>query len=207
MSIGIEEIRLALMSRLGKTVVKDAILADVQLAVEDISKLGRWPDLYTSGNLAFIATSKYIAFPAGFQFFDDAVITGYAPLRIATFEEMRSWQEQQSPQSARPQWCTPRGKKLYAYPISDASYTVVVSYWRVHPDIGDEDTPTILFGDEFTEAVITRTIVQYLKSSKLTKHPKLKENEGFYNREIALLLPQEDDDVIICKPSIYGVTR
>lgn len=201
----IAEIRTALNARLGKSEETDAINAEVQLAVEDLSKLATWPDLRTTGNLSFTADDKSKAFATGFRVFDDAVISGYRPLQLARYRDIKNVQESQSPTKSRPLWCAPRGKSLFVYPIPDGNYTVVVGYYRVHPTIGTEAAPTISFGDEFTQAVIFRTIVQYLLTSKMTKHPKLKENMDLYAREVGLLLPQADREVVITKPWVYGV--
>jgi hypothetical protein len=202
------EIRTALNSRLGRSLAADALNAEIQLAVEDLSKLARWPDLRKVGSaLAFTAGLKLKALPTGHRGFaadDGAVISGYRPLIKISWDDMRGAQEQESPTSGRPLYYCIRGKNLYTYPLADATYNVVPEYYQTHPDIGTEAAPAILFGDEFTEAVITKTIVQYCKTSKMTKHPKLQENAAIYQREIATLIDQADTLQIVTKPFVYG---
>ncbi|NQT17962.1 MAG: hypothetical protein HQ582_34745, partial [Planctomycetes bacterium] len=102
------EIRTALNSRLSKSVDEDALNADVQRAVEHISKIARWPDMHKEGTaLAFAVTNKSKALPTGHRgdsADDGAVIDGYRPLVKASWDDIRNAQEQQSPTSGRPLW-------------------------------------------------------------------------------------------------------
>jgi len=206
----IVEIRTALNARLGRALAADVLNPEVQLAVEDLSKIARWPDMRKTGTaLSFTVGLKLKALPTGHRGVasdDGAVISGYRPLAKVSWDDMRNAQEQQSPTSGRPEAYCIRGKNMYTYPLADGTYSVVPEYYQTHPAIGTEAAPAILFGDEFTEAVIAKTIVQYLKTTKMTKHPKLKENEDIYGREIATLIDSADPINIVTVPFDYGVS-
>lgn len=206
----IAEIRTALNSRLGRSLAADALNPEIQLAVEHMSKLERWPDLRKTGSaLAFTVGLKTKALPTGHrgQVADDgAYISGFRPLRLVSWDDIRNSQEQQNPASARPEFYHLRGGSMYVYPLPDASYSVIPEYYQLHPSIGTEAAPAILFDDGFTEAVILQTIVQYLHTTKMTNHPKLKQNEALFLRQLATLSEQADSQAMVTVPFRYGVS-
>jgi len=74
--------------------------------------------------------------------------------------------------------------------VIDPGYRATIHYWRYHPD-----QETILYGDQFQEAVYNGVMAKYLEGLSLTQHPKYRDILATYHREIALLLPEADDDV------------
>lgn len=59
-----------------------------------------------------------------------------------------------------------RGNKIYFAPAADKAYTVKIWFYRYHP----ADIDTILFGDEFTEAINSAVTAAYLNG--LGRHDK-----------------------------------
>jgi hypothetical protein len=199
-----EEIRLAVNSRLGKSVAEDGMTAEIQRVIDEISEMANWPALRTEADLAFTVGLKLKALPASLKDWDVVWIDGYRPMRLVDFKQLQRHQEQESPTSGRPLDFAPRGGSLYVYPLPDGSYTVKVAHWQKHPAIGDEDTGEILFGDEFDNALIFGTCASYLDGTGLTKNPKLKDYRDRFYAAIALLLPRADRDVVVTKPYRYG---
>ena len=206
MAITVTEINTELESRLGVTIGAASLYPEVNRALNVISKLARWPDLRTTDTLSFTATDKYVAFAKEVFQIDDVVIDGYAPLELADYKDIKRAQERTNAQTGRPLFYAMRSKRLYAHPIADGAYSVVVELWQLHPKLADEDG-TILSSEDFREAIVTQTIVQYLKGSGKTKHPKLKENFDLFGVEMQLLMDYADEeDVTVTEPFQYGIS-
>ena len=206
------EIRTAVNSRLGKSVAANGLTAQIQAVVEEMSEMANWPDLYTEADLAFFTAGlKLNDTPAGMRTPDVVWIDGYRPMDWATFKQIQRYQEQENPTTSRPYEYSLRGNSLYVYPLPDQTYTVKLGYWQNHPAIGTEAQEAavpavkpILFGDEFTKAVIYGTTAEYLESTGQTESPKLKDNRDRYYAAMALLLPRADVDVVVTKANPYG---
>ena len=204
MAITGANIRTALNSRLGKAEVADAINDQITEGLHALGGLAQWPDLHTSSNLSFVAADKSKAVPSDFRTENELYISGYAPLVFASYDAIREAQESAGG-SSRPRWYAIHEGSVHVYPIPDASYTVVCKYYRFHTTVSDE-TDNLLFGDQFKEAIVLATIVEYLKTvGKMSQtHPKMVQSVGLFNKAAAALLPTADRKVTVAKPHLYG---
>ena len=151
---------------------------------------------------SFIADDKSRPLPSNFRVLDRVFITDDHILQPVRADVLRSYQDLPSATTGEPTRQAIIGDKLFVYPIPDGAYTINCDYW-CQPAACQDETLALPFGDEFMEAVITGTIVQYLKSTGFSTHPKLAENQGLFNEQVAMLQERADAKVTITKPYSY----
>jgi len=197
-------IRAALNARLSKTEAADAIDTEIDAALEKIAEFADWPDLHKTdtSTLTFAATNKSKALPDDFKRLDRLYVADDRTLASMLPDTLRAYQELESAATGEPTHYAIIGGKCCLYPIPEAETVVYLDYWHDPATVTDE-TAALVLGDEFKEAVILWTIVAYLQSNGLNAHPKLKENVGLFDREIALLLDRRDSKPVITKPYTY----
>ena len=196
------QIREALNARLNKSEsAAGAINDEINAALQLIAGFADWPDLHTNdtSTLTFAATNKSKDLPSDFKRLDRLYV---ADDRTLIPGEVRSDQELENAGTGDPYWYEIIGGAVYVYPIPDATTIVYLDYWH-DPATMTNDTLALVFGNEFKEAVITGTIVAYLKANGFNAHPKLAENMGLFDREIAILLDRRDEKPTIAKPYTY----
>lgn len=198
-------IRTALNSRLSKTVALNGLNSEITQAVNDIARIALWPDLHTTdtSTLAFTADDKSKALPTDVHVLDRVYLPDDRVLFLRRIDWIRRRQEQSNPSTGKPYWYAEEEDEVFVYPIPDAAHTCYCDYWKIIALITDE-TAALAVGDDFKEAVITATIVHYLKTSGLNAHPKLAENQGLFRDEIGLLLPEADRKITVVEPFVYG---
>ncbi|HUU82656.1 MAG TPA: hypothetical protein VM243_04035 [Phycisphaerae bacterium] len=199
------QIRTALNSRLSKSVAVNGLNTELTLALQAIARLAQWPDLHKTDTttLAFTVGLKSKALPSDFRILDRLYRADDSTLAEMEVDALRAYQEVESATTGEPTDYAIIGGSVYLWPIPDASYTIRMSYWYNPAAISDE-TAALPFGDEFQEAMITGTIVAYLKTSGFSEHPKLAENQIAFDREIFMLMPVEDRKVTAAKAFNYG---
>lgn len=192
-------------SRLSKAEAANAIDAEITQAINDIARVALWSDLHTTdtSTLAFTADDESKALPTDVHVLNRVYLVNDRILRLAPIDWIRARQERASASTGKPYWYAVEENEVFVTPIPDASYTFYCDYWKIVALITDESV-ALAVGDDFLEAVVTATIVHYLKTSGFNAHPKLAENEALFAREIALLLPEADRRVTVARPFVYG---
>ena len=200
-----EAIRTALNSRLNLSVALNAANSNITEALRLIGGFAKWPDLHKtdSATLAFTANTKSKALPADFRIKDRLYRTDDSTLSPMDPDTLRAYQEVPNAVTGEPVSYAIIGGSVYLDPIPDASYTIYLDYWYEPATISDE-TEALVLGDEFQEAVVLGTMIQYMKGIGLASHPKMAETEALFMVEIGKLLPLEDFKPVIAEPFRYA---
>ncbi len=177
MSITKANIVTQLNSRLGRSETATTLAEVIKAGLKFVSGLGRWPCLHTSKtDYALVSGTYYLAWPDNFRELDCIVLNDGTydgePLTEIKYEEWKKNREDEtSANYDESEHYANRGKFFYLDPISDGSYTGKIDYWQWHPD-----QDTILFGDEFKEAVFNAVMGKYLEG----KGPNFADAANFY---------------------------
>lgn len=198
-------IRAALNSRLNLSVALNAANDYITEALRLIGGMGRWPDLHKtdSTTLVFTVGLKYKALPADFRIKDRLYRLDDSTLDEADPDTLRAYQEVANAVKGEPTDYAIIGGSVYLNPIPDASYTIYLDYWYEPATISDE-TASLVLGNEFQEAVVLGTMIQYMKGIGFGTHPKMAETEALFMVEINKLLPLEDFKPVIAAPFRYA---
>lgn len=204
-STGGAAIRLAVNSRLNVSLATNAANSYITEALRLIGSQAKWPDLHKTDTttLAFTVGLKSKALPADFRIEDRLFRLNDSTLSESDPDTVRAYQEVANAARGEPLYYAIIGGSVYLWPIPDASYTIKLDYWYEPATISDE-TAALVLGDEFKEAVILGTMIQYMKGIGFGTHPKMAETEGLFMAEIAKLLPLEDFKPVIAAPFRYA---
>ena len=198
-------IRAALNSRLSLSVALNGANDYITEALRLIGGQAKWPDLHKtdSTTLAFTVGLKSKALPADFRIADRLYRADDSTLSVSDPDTLRAYQEVANAVRGEPVSYAIIGGSAYLDPIPDASYTIYLDYWYEPATISDE-TAALVLGNEFQEAVVLGTMIQYMKGIGFATHPKMAETEPLFMAEIAKLLPLEDFKPVMAKPFRYA---
>ena len=197
MAITKAEIVVVLNSRLKRAETETTIAEEMRSALWDLSRIAAWPDLHHYATEVVTSGTQYASYPTDFRLLDRLVINDgtydYEPLGRMNFDEWLLYRDQESSSNYdQPEFYSQRAKKFYLQPIPDASYTVKTWFWRYQPD-----SDTLLFSDQFREAIYNATMKKYLESKGLEKSVRYDQISNIYDRELGILLPEADGDPTI----------
>jgi len=197
-------IRAAVNARLALTETADGLDSEITEALRLIGGQARWPDLHKtdSTTLAFTAGLKYKALPSDFRIKDRLYRTDDSTLDEADPDTLRANQEVANAVQGEPTSYAIIGGNVYLDPIPDASYTIYLDYW-FEPATVSSESATLVLGNEFQEAVVLGTMIQYMKGIGFGIHPKMAETEALFMVEIGKLLPLEDFKPVVSRPFRY----
>lgn len=172
------------------------IINEINIVLDDLSKSGKWPDLYradeTGDRVTLESGMRSSSLPTGCRVLDYIVINDGTndgkPLGDLTFKKWLKRRGYRS-SSGEPRRFARRGKSVFWDPVPDGAYTAKFWFWRHHPAV-KADTDDILFGDEFDRLVKYGVCAEVAKSHKMTDYITLWESR--YLAEIAKMLPEED---------------
>ena len=198
-------IRAALNSRLSLSVALNGANDNITEALRLIGGQAKWPDLHKtdSTTLAFTVGLKSKALPADFRIADRLYRADDSTLSVSDPDTVRAYQEVANAVRGEPVSYAIIGGSVYLDPIPDASYTIYLDYWYEPATISDE-TDDLVLGDEFQEAVVLGTMIQYMKGIGFATHPKMAETKDDFAAEIEKLLPTEDLKPVMAKPFRYA---
>lgn len=174
------------------------IIDEINLVLDDLSKMGKWPDLYRANveadRVTLSSGTSSSNLPTGLRVLDYIVIndgdSDGAPL---TELEFNDWLEEREDESSsnydEPVQFARRGKQLFWQPIPDGAYTAKFWFWRHHPGTSGE-TEDILFGNEFDRVIKYGVCAEVAKTHKMTGYIELW--EGRYLAEVVKMVPEED---------------
>ena len=199
------QVRYQLNTRLNLSLGADEADAYITEALRLISGMGKWPDLHKtdSSTLAFTVGLKSKALPSDFRIVDRLYRADDSTLGESDPDTVRIYQETANAPSGEPTAFAIIGGSVYLYPIPDASYTINLDYWHEPADVTNE-TAALVLGDEFKEAVVLGTMIQYMKGIGFGTHPKMTETEGLFMAEMEKLRPLEDVTPTIASPFRYA---
>lgn len=204
MSVSKTEILTFCNAKLARSDVLADIMDEIQLVLDDLSKMAKWPDLYRANITADQATlasgTSSSSLPTGCRVLDYIVINDGTndgrPLKDITFKK---WLERREDESSanydEPKNKLIRGKRVYWDPIPDGAYTAKFWFWRHHPKVvvtnigANED---ILFGDEFDRVIKYGVCFEVAKTHKMREGGYIDLWGGNYMAEVAKILPEED---------------
>ena len=198
-------IRAALNSRLSLSVALNGANDYITEALRLIGGQAKWPDLHKtdSTTLAFTVGLKSKALPADFRIADRLYRADDSTLSVSDPDTLRAYQEVANAVRGEPVSYAIIGGSAYLDPIPDASYTIYLDYWYEPATISDE-TAALVLGDEFKEAVVLGTMIQYMKGIGFATHPKMTETKDDFATEMGKLLPTEDFKPVMAKPFRYA---
>ncbi len=202
MSITKDEIAAVLNARLSRGETAATLLEQIRSALYDLSELGNWPDMATSDTAQTLASgSTTLSYPTGFRSLVAIVLNDGSndgrPLELLEggyLEWLRRREDESSGDYDEPEFYTDHAKKFYVEPIADDDYTTVIDYFRTHPH---EDT--ILFGEEFREAIYNAVMMKYLEGLGLSDSPKYGGAVAVYQRELVKLSPRIRKTPVVVK--------
>ncbi|GAH52453.1 unnamed protein product, partial [marine sediment metagenome] len=184
------------------------IIGEINDVLDDLSRAGRWPDLYRSNveedRTALSDGDSEVSFPTGLRVLDKIVINDGTrdgkPLKDITFQKLLEYRRREY--SSEPRRYARRGRKWYPDPIPDGDYTAKYWFWRYHPEadatkMGDDDD--ILFGDDLNRVIKYGVCAEVAKTHKMADYIALWESR--YEVEKRKILPEEDRNIELAKYS------
>jgi len=185
------------------------IMDEIQLVLDDLSKMAKWPDLYranvTADQATLVEDTESSNLPTGCRVLDYIVINDGTndgrPLKEITFEKWLKRREDGS-SSGEPKRFARRGKKVYWDPVSDDDYTAKFYFWRHHPKVDVakiDDDEDILFGDEFDRVIKYGVCFEVAKTHKMKEGGYIDLWGGNYMVEVAKMKPEEDLVTTLCE--------
>lgn len=164
MSITKANIVTALNNRLKRAETEASIAGEIKSGLSYLSHEGNWPCLHTSADVNLVAGNNSIDFPANFKK-EDEIILNDGTSDSEPLEEI-SWENilvirSGNPGRSEPNAYAKRGVKFELDSACEKAYTATVYYWQNHPE-----QATILFGDEFEEALYNAVLYKYLEGKK-----------------------------------------
>ena len=185
------------------------ILDEIQQVLDDLSKMGKWPDLYRANVEADRKTlasgTSSSALPDGLRVLDYIIINDGdndgKPLTEIKFENwLRNREDESSSNYDEPEKFARRGKNVYWERIPDGAYTAKFYHWRHHPIVeaaktGDDED--ILFGNEYDRVIKYGVCAEVAKTHKRTEDIDLWEPR--YMAEVAKMMPAEDSKTFSVK--------
>jgi hypothetical protein len=164
MSITKDDIATVLNARLVRAETATTLATQIKAGLAYLSERGRWPVLHSSSAVSLIAADSHIDYPTDLREIDKIILTdttgSYDPLGKVDWEYILQCRTG-TPGNTRPYNYCRRGAKLELDAACDKAYTATVYFWRYHPD-----QATILFGDEWAEALYNAVIYKYLEGKK-----------------------------------------
>lgn len=187
MAITKQQIVDVLNARLARSETLTTLAEEIRSVLVDLSSLAQWPDLHTSADVELEAGDEEIAVPDGLVWLQTIVPSdpeqSYRPLTIIGKAEMDILRAGPGLYQGPPRRYCRVGVTFQIYPTCDKAYTATLGYWQRHPD-----QATILFGEDFREAIYNGVMGKYLEGKGLFVDPKRQEILQSYGREIAKLL-------------------
>lgn len=183
------------------------ILTEIQGVIDDLSKMGKWPDLYRANvedDRATLADgTESSALPTGLRVLDYIVINDGTndgkPLKEISFKKLlRNRRDGLS--YAEPLRFARRGKSVYWDKVPDGAYTAKFYFWRHHPVVEEAktgDDEDILFDDEFDRLIKYGACAEVAKSHKRMDYIALWEPR--YMAEVVKMVPEEDLITTLCE--------
>lgn len=181
------------------------IIDEINQVLDDLSKMGKWPDLYradeTADRVSLSSGTKSSSLPTGCRVLDYIVINDGAndgkPLNDITFKEwLKNREDESSSSYDEPKQFARRGKKVFWDKIPDDDYTAKFWFWRHHP-VTESTTEDILFGDEFDRVIKYGVCAEVAKTHKMTDYINLWESR--YMAEVDKMVPEEDLVPTLCE--------
>ena len=181
------------------------ILDEIQQVLDDLSKMGKWPDLYRANVEADRKTlasgTSSSALPDGLRVLDYIIINDGdndgKPLKKIKFEVwLRNREDESSSNYDEPKRFARRGKSVFWDRIPDAAYTAKFYHWRHHP-VTTGDTEDILFGNEYDRVIKYGACAEVAKTHKRIADIDLWEPR--YMAEVAKMMPAEDSKTFSVK--------
>lgn len=174
------------------------IIDEINEVLDDLSKMGKWPDLYranvTADQVSLVSGTSSSDLPTGCRVLDFIVINDGdndgKPLKDMTFEKwLENREDESSSNYDEPKRFARRGKKVFWDKIPDDDYTAKFWFWRHHPGTTGS-TEDILFGDEFDRLIKYGVCAEVAKTHKMKSYIDLW--EGRYMAEVVKMVPEED---------------
>jgi hypothetical protein len=146
------------------------ISTEIKAALAFVSAYGLFPCLHTSTSPTLAAAAKYLAHPTGFNTLDYITLNDGTydsqPLDEASWEDILRWRAETTSTGEPLSFCD-RGSNFEMDCGADTAYTATIYYWRNHPD-----QETILFGNEFAEALYNLTMAFYLRGKGIDQYTR-----------------------------------
>ena len=162
-----------------------------------LSEQARWSVLHTSAESTTTSGTQYVDYPANYRLPDkitvnDGTYESKALSRITFAKWCFNREDETSGDYDEPENYAIRRRRFYLDPIPDdnggSNYTVTIWYWRYHPD-----QTSILFGEDFEQAVNYAVIAAYLEGKG--RHSKAQYYRALAATEVALLRPGHSDKI------------
>lgn len=187
-----------------KLVREDAladILDEINLILDDVSKMGKWPDLYrvdeTDDRISLTEGDSSSSLPTDLRVLDFIIINDGdndgKPLKEISFKKWLARREDESSSNYdEPKNFARRGKKVFWDRIPDGAYTAKFYFWRHHPAVTVADASLILFGNEFDRVVKYGVCYEVAKTHKMVEGGYVDLWGANYNVELVKMVPEED---------------
>ena len=195
-----------LNARLNRSETTTTLAQEIRGALRYISGFAKWKALYVvSGGSDTIASgTNSIAYPTGLRVLDKIVFNdGTYDGKPLTEMDWNQWLKNRHDESStnydEPKRYVERGSNIYLDPVPDdndgvTDWAYTLYYWQWHPD-----QATILFGDEFEEALYELLMWKYLTA----QGPEMEDAANYHLKlgiaELNRLKPTADEIIYMSK--------